>query len=103
MNTISRLISGILATVCAVTVGLVLSSAPALAAHEFSASFGKAGTGNGEFNDPYGVAVNETTHRVYVVDKGNNRVEFFSGSGSYEGQFNGTAAPGGAFSGPTGV
>jgi len=101
MSTVSRFISTILATVCAATVGLVLASAPALAAsHAFSSSFGGAGTGAGQFNDPYGVAVNETSHRVYVVDKGNNRVQYFSGAGVYEGEFDGSGAPA-TFSKPT--
>jgi hypothetical protein len=60
---------------------------------------GKSGFGKGEFNGRVGVAVNDSTGLVegagdvYVVDKGNNRVERFNSTGSYLGQFNG----GGAF------
>jgi DNA-binding beta-propeller fold protein YncE len=104
MNTAGRLTTATLASLCAVAVGLVFASAPALAkSHIFSESFGSAGTGNGDFTEPYGVAVNETTHKVYVVDRGNDRVEYFSSSGAYEGQFNGKHAPAGPFSGPTAV
>jgi DNA-binding beta-propeller fold protein YncE len=109
MKTVSRLtsakrISATMVCLCAVTVGLALASAPALAkSHAFSGSFGSAGAGNGEFNEPFGVAVNDSTGRVYVVDKGNSRVEFFSASGTYEGQFNGSDAPSGPFSEPTAV
>jgi DNA-binding beta-propeller fold protein YncE len=69
---------------CAVVGMLVLTSAPALAAggHEFGSSFGKEGSGSGEFSDPSGVAVNSVTGNVYVVDKGNSRVEEFNPTGT---------------------
>ena len=35
-----------------------------------------SGTGNGQFNSPYGVAV-DSSGNVYVTDGGNNRVELF--------------------------
>ena len=41
-------------------------------------------------SQPGQVAVNEETGDVYVVDRGNGRVEIFSSSGAYVGQFNGT-------------
>jgi hypothetical protein len=62
---------------------------------------------------PPGVAVNQESGDVYVVDRGNNRVERFSSTGEYEAQFNGTeidGAPAGAgkeapakFSEPSGI
>ena len=45
--------------------------------------------------------MNDTTHDVYVVDGGDNRVEEFTSAGVYIGQFNGSAAPTGAFDEPT--
>jgi hypothetical protein len=83
-------------------------------------SFGEPGSGPGQFKEPVGVAVNDATGLeagegdVYVVDSGNDRVERFSSSGVYLGQFNGsgtyevegkevkhgTAAPSGAFQEP---
>jgi DNA-binding beta-propeller fold protein YncE len=80
--------------------GLAFLSAPALAS---GSSFGSNGSGEDQFNEPSGVAVNEATGHVYVVDKGNNRVEYFSAAGAYLGQFNGSAAPTGAFSSPEGI
>ena len=67
-------------------------SASALAArgHVFNSSFGEAGSGPGQFDEPAGVAVSESTGRVYVADGGNNRVEYFSSTGVYEGEFNGS-------------
>jgi hypothetical protein len=61
-------------------------------------SFGEPGSGPGQFKEPAGVAVNDASPLlepvaggdVYVVDKGNDRVERFSASGEYKGQFNGS-------------
>ena len=88
---------------CIALGGLMFSSAPALAVrvHIFSTSFGGEGTGNSKFKGPTGVAVNEATGDVYVVDSGNNRVEQFSSAGAYIGQFNGSAAPTGVLKEPT--
>jgi hypothetical protein len=69
---------------------------------------GEAGSGNGQFSNPSGVAVNQSSGDLYVADRGNNRVEYFSATGSYLGQFNGSGtlsgegsgAPTGEFSGP---
>jgi DNA-binding beta-propeller fold protein YncE len=70
----------------------VLSTGPAWATrgHVFEKSFGAKGSNPGQLEEPSGVAVNEATGDVYVVDKGNNRVEVFSANGTFEGQFNGT-------------
>jgi hypothetical protein len=73
-------------------------SAQARTVHVFAGSFGSEGSGAGEFKEPRGVAVNDSTEPlvqsaagdVYVVDKGDNRVERFSSSGSYLGQFDGS-------------
>jgi DNA-binding beta-propeller fold protein YncE len=113
-----RLTLATLASLCALTGGLLFCSAPALAArgHVFSGSFGSEGSGNGQLKEPSRVAVNEETGDVYVVDRGNERVELFSATGTLEGQFNGsgafevkgkveagTAAPTGQFSEPEGI
>jgi NHL repeat len=44
---------------------------------------GTAGSGNGQFNGPTKVAVDPTTHDVYVVDYGNLRVEKFDAEGKF--------------------
>jgi sugar lactone lactonase YvrE len=84
---------------------LMLAPAPALALreHVYSSSFGSEGSGEGQFSEPAGVAVSEvggSSGDVYVVDKGNNRVEVFSSTGTYLSQFDGSVAPTGAFSAP---
>src|ERR1700735_5267800 len=92
-------------------IGLLCVSEPALAAkiHVYSSSFvSEQGSGNSEFSEPSGVAVNDATDAltepaagdVYVVDKGNNRVERFSSTGTYLGQFE---APTEGFSSPESI
>ncbi len=98
-----RLTLTVVASLCALAGGSTVLSAPALAreVHTFSSSFGEEGTGNGQFKDPDGVAVNDTTHDVYVVDSGDNRVEEFTSAGAYIRQFDGSTSPTGVFEGPT--
>jgi hypothetical protein len=83
-------------------------TAMALRRHVFcpSCGFGSEGAGNGQFSGPSGVAVSAigaTAGQVYVVDRGNNRVERFSAAGEYLGQFNAAAAPTGPLLEPEGV
>ncbi|HWX43929.1 MAG TPA: hypothetical protein VNY52_01240 [Solirubrobacteraceae bacterium] len=89
-----------LVALCAMVGGLLFVwSAPALAQrmHEFSKSFGSEGSGEGQLMRPGQLAVNAATGDVYVIDRGNKRVEIFNASGGYVGQFNGGASPTGAF------
>ena len=74
-----------LAALCPALAALLLSATPALAAHhEYTASFGSSGSGDGQFSlgEVAGLAVNESTHDVYVADAGNHRVDEFSSSGA---------------------
>ena len=77
---------------------LAFSAAPALATpgYGFASAFGKEGPGAGEFTSPAGVAVNDATEDVYVVDKGNRRVEEFTADGTFIKEF----TPTGGFSEP---
>lgn len=97
-----RLLSLLLMALCFATAGSV---SPALAArgHVFGKVFGEAGAGNGQFEEAAGVAVSEASGDVYVVDQKNDRVERFSSSGGYLGQFNGAGAPTGVMSGPRSI
>jgi DNA-binding beta-propeller fold protein YncE len=91
---------------------LVFADAPAFAAHVFSGSFGGPCTGAGgacepgqleePLKEPYGLAVNEATGEVYVIDWGNGRVDVLTSTGAFVSQFNGGAAPTGPFSWPVG-
>lgn len=92
--------------VLACCLGLAFSVAPAQAGtiHIFSGSFGSKGSGSGQFEEPTGIAVNDVTHDVYVVDSANNRVEEFNATGStVVSEFNGSATPSGAFESPGGT
>lgn len=40
--------------------------------------FGSSGSGNGQFSQPLGIAVDPTTGNVIVVDEDNNRVQIFA-------------------------
>jgi DNA-binding beta-propeller fold protein YncE len=72
--------------------------------HVFDRNFGEAGSGNGQLDEPVSLAVNEASGNVYVVDKGNSRVEYFNGvTGAYIGQFDGKEAPSGPLLNPEGI
>ena len=117
----------VLGCVVALVAAVLGFAAPALAKRVYipGVSFGSEGSGNDQFKEPVGVAANDSSEPlaqpaagdVYVVDKGNDRVERFSSTGVYLGQFDGsgtyevveggvakvehgTAAPTGAFSLP---
>jgi hypothetical protein len=91
---------------------LAFSSAPALAGQGYenvTSTFGGpcAGPGGkcepGQFKEPTSIAVNDETEEVYVLDKGNDRVEWFNSTGSeFKGEFNGVAA-GHPFLNPEGI
>jgi DNA-binding beta-propeller fold protein YncE len=83
--------------------------------------FGTFGSGDGQFSGPAGVAVDQASNDVYVVDGGNSRVEKFEASGVFVDAFGANVggpginvcttacAPGtqgsgdGQFSGPNGI
>jgi DNA-binding beta-propeller fold protein YncE len=46
------------------------------------ASFGTAGSGNGEFKNPLGIDI-DRSGRVYIADSGNHRVQIFDPDGSF--------------------
>ena len=64
-------------------------------------SFGSAGSGNGEFDDPDGIAFSDGD--AYVVDNGNQRVQEFSMAGKYVSQFGTKGTGNGQFNGPEGI
>jgi NHL repeat len=99
-----------------VVVLLALTAGPALATkvHVFDSSFGGPCTGAGgtcepgqltePLNKPAGIAVNDESGDVYVVDTGNGRVREFNATGTTVlGEFDGAAAPTGSLSNPTDI
>ncbi len=86
----------------------VFSVAPALAALSLSSTFGSATSAVVDpepLSEPENIAVNESSGDLYVIDRGNGRVEKFNEGGEYLAQFNGsaTAAKSFAFERPEGV
>ena len=97
---------------CALVLGVSLSPTSASAKQVHGPVTGVIGLGeeghtggaaNGELAGPSGVAIDESTDDVYVVDKGNNRVEKYGAAGGYISQFDGAGTPEGSFSEPTAV
>ncbi len=58
---------------------------------------GTSGSGPDQFHGPTAIAINQSTGEVYVLDKGNGRVERFGSSGEYLGSFDGSETPAGEF------
>jgi hypothetical protein len=97
----ARAILQAVVSLCAFLALTAALAAPALAArgHVFEKSFGSKGSGPGQFNEPAGIAINESKGEpqsgdVYVLDTANNRVEYFSAEGVYVGEFTGPSTTG---------
>jgi NHL repeat len=60
-----------------------ISSASALKTRVISSTFGSSGAGSGQVSSPAGLAVNSTTHDVYVADTGNHRIDEFEADGTF--------------------
>src|ERR1700760_4593388 len=69
----------------------------------FSSAFGSAGTGNGQFNEPTGIAVNPLNGTVVVSDEKNNRVQEFNEKGEFVRTFGTEGTGNGQFKEPRGV
>lgn len=76
-----------LTVLCVLAGALVFASGSAFAesTHTFSKSFGSPGPGAGQVTlaEDSGVAVNDTTHDVYVADTGNARVDELDSAGTF--------------------
>jgi DNA-binding beta-propeller fold protein YncE len=68
----------------------------------FLGSFGSPGSGAGQFNRPWGIAV-DATGQVYVADQVNHRVQQFTATGTYLGQFGTNGSGAGQFQNPVGM
>ncbi|HET9710062.1 MAG TPA: 6-bladed beta-propeller [Gemmatimonadales bacterium] len=67
------------------------------AAPENPASTAGGGTGNGQFDRPADVAIDQSSGDVYVLDAGNNRVQVFDSSGNYLSKFGSAGSEDGQF------
>ena len=95
-------------------VPLGITATPALAGQGYenvTSKFGADGTEPGQFKEPTAIAVNDETEEVYVLDKGNDRVEAFNQKHVFQFEFDGSgthsnegkAAPTGKFLDPEGI
>ncbi len=68
----------------------------------FFSSFGSAGTGDGQFNHPAGIAI-DPKGNIWVVDQSNDRVQKFSAAGEYMSSFGSAGTGDGQFGRPTSI
>lgn len=68
----------------------------------FLLTWGSAGNGTGQFNGPYGIAVDNAS-AVYVTDNYNHRVQKFTGDGVYVTQWGSHGNTDGQFQNPTAI
>ncbi|HWY18310.1 MAG TPA: RHS repeat-associated core domain-containing protein [Solirubrobacteraceae bacterium] len=64
--------------------------------------FGSAGSGNAQFKEPKGIAVDQTGN-IWVADSLNARLEEFTSSGEYLGQYGSSGTGNGQFKEPRGI
>ncbi len=88
--------------VAALLVSLPTTPSPAAVLTNYVLQWGSFGSGNGQFNQPVGVAV-DFSGNVYVTDMGNDRVQVFNGSGVWQYSFGGTGSGPGQFLRPYGI
>ena len=54
---------------------------------EFIQQVGTPGSAEGQFNQPYGIAIHNTNGDIYICDYSNDRIQIFSNDYSYKSQF----------------
>jgi DNA-binding beta-propeller fold protein YncE len=69
----------------------------------FTRAWGTLGTGNGQFNTPWAIAVNPTSGNVYVADNYNTRVEEFTATGAFVTKWGTSGSGPGQFTSPIGI
>jgi hypothetical protein len=83
------------AVLATILIALILAS-PAVA----DTAICSPGTGPGQCTNPQGVAVNNETEKLYVVDAGNNQVDVFSSAGAFLTSFGSSGSGAGQFKAP---
>ncbi len=92
-------------TVCLIVFLLALISPGVSIAEErydFVTAWGSPGTGNGQFEQPYGIVVGASGN-VYVADYLNCRIQKFSSTGSFITSWGSLGTGNGQFDGPNGI
>src|SRR5438477_10845719 len=86
-----------------VAIVAILTLAPVAHANDFVRHFGGPGTGNGQFSQPLGVAVDPSSGDLYVIDSTRNLVEKFDSGGNFLFSFGSAGTGPGQFNTPRGV
>ncbi len=67
------------------------------------AVWGGTGNGNGEFNSPYGLAVDPVSHDLYIAERGNHRISRITSSGTFVMSWGRMGTGAGEFNAPIGI
>lgn len=81
---------------------LAITTPAAAQSFDFSFSFGNFGNNNGEFNQPRGIALDQTGN-IYVADKNNHRIQIFDQNGGFLDSFGNFGSNNGQFNNPRGI
>lgn len=68
----------------------------------YLSKFGSFGSGNGQLDQPQGIAI-DSADNIFVVDQDNNRVMKFNSAGVYQSQFGSFGGTDGRFNRPQGI
>jgi DNA-binding beta-propeller fold protein YncE len=69
----------------------------------FVKKWGNQGQSDGQFVHPWDVAVDSSTHQVYVLDAGNSRIQVFTSNGDYITKWGNHGSGNGEFYSPYGI
>jgi tripartite motif-containing protein 71 len=72
-------------------------------AGELIGSYGSAGKGEGQFENAWGIAINQSTNEVFVSDYVNDRISVFSNTGTFLRMFGTVGSGNGQLNGPVGL
>jgi len=67
------------------------------------AVWGSTGTADGEFNSPFGIAIDPASHDLYIAERGNNRISRITNNGLFVMKWGVAGQGAGEFNGPIGV
>jgi len=68
----------------------------------YEGQWGSYGTGDGQFNKPTGIAI-ASDGSAYVVDMSNNRIQYFTPTGTFIGKWGSQGSGDGQFIYPSGI
>lgn len=100
MKRIKDLAAGISLSIAALFLVLIMHIVTAHA--EFLFKFGSYGSGDGQFLEPHGPAL-DSSGNIYVADNHNNRIQVFDSSGNFLRKFGSFGGGDGQFWGPWGI